>query len=234
MKYGRKSAGGGTTLDDRKNSEGYSDPTAYAVFKKLDREEKIRAMDIRRGDMFYINRGTKNLVGKPAVVVSNDKYNSTSNSVLVVYLSVSPSDDRQTHIAVRSGSRQSVAICESVSAVPVDWIGSRIGQCSEREMTNIEIGLLIALDLTVKEVPDEDPASEKPSEDEEESESKIAALTAERAAAVARMNDAIKKADYAYSELTASKEKCRKLQRQLASISKMYSEVCAFAVDETA
>lgn len=231
-----KTPGGGTTLADRKNSEGYADPTAYAVLKKLDREEKIRAMDIRRGDMFYINRGgaSGNLAGKPAVVVSNDKFNGTSNSVVVVYLTVAPTDDRQTHISVRSGTRPSYAVCESASAVPVEWVGTMIGQCSEREMTNIEIGLLIALDLAAKDVPaDEQPVDIEPERDQETA-NKIAELTAARDIARARMNDAMIMADKMHSELDASHEKCRKLQRQLASISQMYSEACAFAIDETA
>ena len=79
-----KTPGGGTTLADRKNSEGYSDPTAYAAMRRIEKGEAMSngTFDIRRGDIFYVNRfptvGSEIHTGRPAIVVSNNEIHENS------------------------------------------------------------------------------------------------------------------------------------------------------------
>lgn len=108
--------------------------------------------DIKRGEMFYINRGgqpkgSEQYADRPAVVVSNDKNNENSNVVEIVYMTTQPKTDLPTHVVVRSTGRVSTVLCEQVYSVSVERIGSYIGECTEKEMENIDIALMISLQL---------------------------------------------------------------------------------------
>ena len=109
--------------------------------------------DIKRGEMFYISRGGVSYNGseqhsdRPAVVVSNDKNNENSNVVEVVYMTTQPKTDLPTHVTVRSTGRPSTVLCEQVYSVSTERIGTYIGECSDKEMENIDIALMISLQL---------------------------------------------------------------------------------------
>lgn len=109
--------------------------------------------DIKRGEMFYIGRGGASYKGseqhadRPAVVVSNDKNNENSGVVEIVYMTTQPKTDLPTHVTVRSTGRVSTVLCEQVYSVSTERIGSYIGQCTEKEMENIDIALMISLQL---------------------------------------------------------------------------------------
>lgn len=109
--------------------------------------------DIKRGEIFYISRGGASYNGseqhadRPAVVVSNDKNNENSNVVEIVYMTTQPKKDLPTHVTVRSTGRISTVLCEQVYSVAVERVGTYIGQCSNAEMQNIDIALMISLQL---------------------------------------------------------------------------------------
>lgn len=109
--------------------------------------------NIKRGEMFYISRGGVSYSGseqhsdRPAVVVSNDKNNENSNVVEVVYMTTQPKTDLPTHVTVRSTGRPSTVLCEQVYSVSTERIGTYIGECSDKEMENIDIALMISLQL---------------------------------------------------------------------------------------
>lgn len=109
--------------------------------------------DIKRGEMFYINRGGASYNGseqhsdRPAVVVSNDKNNENSNVVEIVYMTTQPKTDLPTHVTVRSTGRVSTVLCEQVYSVSIDRVGTYIGECTDKEMENIDIALMISLQL---------------------------------------------------------------------------------------
>ena len=109
--------------------------------------------NIKRGEMFYISRGGVSYNGseqhsdRPAVVVSNDKNNENSNVVEVVYMTTQPKTDLPTHVTVRSTGRPSTVLCEQVYSVSTERIGTYIGECSDKEMENIDIALMISLQL---------------------------------------------------------------------------------------
>lgn len=109
--------------------------------------------DIKRGEMFYISRGGASYNGseqhadRPAVVVSNNKNNENSNVVEVVYMTTQPKTDLPTHVTVRSTGRVSTVLCEQVCSVSTERVGTYIGECTDKEMENIDIALMISLQL---------------------------------------------------------------------------------------
>ena len=110
--------------------------------------------NIKRGEMFYISRGGVSYNGseqhsdRPAVVVSNNKNNENSNVVEIVYMTTQPKTDLPTHVTVRSTGRPSTVLCEQVYSVSTERIGTYIGECSDKEMENIDIALMISLQLS--------------------------------------------------------------------------------------
>ena len=113
--------------------------------------------DIKRGEMFYISRGGASYNGseqhsdRPAVVVSNNKNNENSNVVEIVYMTTQPKTDLPTHVTVRSTGRStgriSTVLCEQVYSVSTERVGTYIGECTDKEMENIDIALMISLQL---------------------------------------------------------------------------------------
>ncbi len=109
--------------------------------------------DIKRGEMFYISRGGASYNGsekhsdRPAVVVSNNKNNENSNVVEIVYMTTQPKTDLPTHVTVRSTGRPSTVLCEQVYSVSTERVGTYIGECTDKEMENIDIALMISLQL---------------------------------------------------------------------------------------
>lgn len=112
-------------------------------------------MDIKRGDIYYIGKyptiGSEQQAGRPAIIVSNEKNNQHSSTVEVVYLTTQPKVDLPTHVTIYSAPRESTALCEQVTSVSVDRIGDKMGRLTDREMTQVDIALLVSLDLTIGE-----------------------------------------------------------------------------------
>lgn len=111
--------------------------------------------DIKRGEIFYISRGgyqqgSEQHADSPAVIVSNDKNNENSSVVEIVYMTTQPKIDLPTHVTVRSTGRVSTVLCEQVYSVSTERVGQYIGQCSDVEMDNIDIALMISLQLDGK------------------------------------------------------------------------------------
>lgn len=111
--------------------------------------------EIRRGDIYYIDKyptiGSEQQAGRPAIIVSNEKNNQHSATVEVVYLTTKPKADLPTHVTISSAPRESIALCEQVTSVSVDRIGDKAGRLTRREMTQVDIALLVSLDLTMEE-----------------------------------------------------------------------------------
>lgn len=91
--------------------------------------------------------GSEQHADRPAVVVSNNKNNENSNVVEVVYMTTQPKTDLPTHVTVRSTGRISTVLCEQVYSVSTERVGTYIGECTDKEMENIDIALMISLQL---------------------------------------------------------------------------------------
>lgn len=116
-------------------------------------------MGIKRGDIYYIDRspyyqttGSEQQPGRPAIVVSNDANNEHSETVEVVYLTTRPKKDLPTHIDIRSSAKPSVALCEQVTTVSAERIGSYVGSCTEQELVMLEAALAISLNIAEPKV----------------------------------------------------------------------------------
>lgn len=161
-------------MADKLNAERYSDPTAYFAMRNIEQEERRKkSMSFKRGEIYYIESsfsttGSEQRPGRPAVIVSNDKNNAHSTTVEVVYLTTQPKADLPTHVLIRSLNRESTAICEQITTVAMERIGTFKGKVTETEMANIEIAMLVSLDLMMgaqqekTPEPKEEPPAESP------------------------------------------------------------------------
>ena len=99
-------------------------------------------MEIKRGSIWYVESsyaavGSEQRPGRPAIVVSNDKNNQHSGTVEMVYLTTQPKHDLPTHVTIHSTNRVSIAICEQITTVAVERIGSYYGQATDEEMPRL-------------------------------------------------------------------------------------------------
>ena len=113
----------------------------------------MREFQIRRGDIFYVNRfgdtfGSEQRSGRPAIVVSNDMNNEFSQTIEIVYCTTKPKKDLPTHVTVWSTNTPSTVLCEQISTVDKNKLGDYIGNCNEGEMKAIDEAMCISLDLS--------------------------------------------------------------------------------------
>lgn len=118
-------------------------------------------MEFKRGEVFYIHKmattGSEQESGRPGIIVSNDTNNAYSPVVEVVYLTTQPKKDLPTHVSIRSTGVPSTALCEQITTVSIDRIGSYAGTCTEEEMERIEYCMMVSLGMSADAYePDED------------------------------------------------------------------------------
>lgn len=118
---------------------------------------------MKRGEIYYIEslyneEGSEQRAGRPAIIVSNDLCNESSPVVEVVYLTTQPKNDMPTHVDIRSTQRNSVALCEQISSVSKDRVGSYYATCTDYEMLMVDAALAISLGLNF----DSPKSKEKP------------------------------------------------------------------------
>jgi len=141
-------------MADKRNAEGYWDPTTYQAIKNIEQTERSRKMEIKRGDIYYIDSiyatGSEQRGGRPAIIVSNEKNNQHNTTVEIVYLTTQPKNDLPTHVTIRSSAKESIALCEQITSVSTDRIGSYKGRVSDTEMMSLNIALQISLGLSTQ------------------------------------------------------------------------------------
>lgn len=84
---------------------------------------------------------------RPAIIISNDNLNATSEVVEVIYLTTQPKKDLPTHVCVNSTGVASMAICEQIDSVSTTLVCGKVGCCSEAEMAAIDRALLHSLGI---------------------------------------------------------------------------------------
>lgn len=108
--------------------------------------------EVRRGDIFYIANSkcyaTNPSVeaGRPGIVVSCDELNEHSPSVEVVYLTTKDKKPMATHIPILC-KINSTALCETIYTVSKDRLGDYVRTCSDKEMAEIDKGMLHSLGI---------------------------------------------------------------------------------------
>lgn len=110
--------------------------------------------NINRGEIYWIapgdfERGGENTIrsDRPAIIVSNEEINKSNYTYVVVFLTTRPKRDEKTHITIRSSSRTSTALCEQITTVSAEQIGSYIGTCTPEEMDAVDRGCMIAMGI---------------------------------------------------------------------------------------
>ncbi|MBR3972924.1 MAG: type II toxin-antitoxin system PemK/MazF family toxin [Oscillospiraceae bacterium] len=119
---------------------------------------------ISRGDMFYIYKymvcGCEQMAGRPAIIVSNDACNRSSETVEVIYLTTQDKTPLPTHVAITSSPKESTALCEQITTVSVDRIGDYCGHLTEEEVTAVDDAIRISLALKQeKSIPSAEPTA---------------------------------------------------------------------------
>ena len=116
---------------------------------------------MRRGDIYYVSNhnttGAEIAKSRPAVIVSDNTLNATSEAVEVVFLTSQPKREMHTHAIIHATGRESVALCEQVNTVARSRLGDYFGHCNEDEMARIDHALLASLGLTAPEPEQADP-----------------------------------------------------------------------------
>lgn len=117
---------------------------------------------IRRGDIYYVIKsghqtGSEQQAGRPAVIVSNNENNRYCETVEIVYCTTKAKTVIPTHIEIESTPQRSTVLCEQVTTVSTDRLGSYIGMCSDEEMELIDKAVLISLGLVMPEEKHESP-----------------------------------------------------------------------------
>lgn len=120
---------------------------------------------VKRGDIFYIanskfySTDPSNEAGRPGIIVSNDTLNEHSPVVEVVYLTAKDKKPMPTHVGILC-KIPSTALCETIYTVTKDRLGDFVRSCTDKEMAEINRGMLCSLGITAPVVEREVETSE--------------------------------------------------------------------------
>lgn len=112
---------------------------------------------MKRGEIYYIHMrptvGAEISKARPAVIVSNNALNQTSDVVEVVYLTTQPKKELPTHAFINATGVESTVLCEQIDTVSTLLVGDYCATCSADEMLAIDHGLRASLDLAAPKRP---------------------------------------------------------------------------------
>lgn len=106
----------------------------------------------KRGEIYYVNPNysevsTEIWSGRPGIIVSNDKNNKFNNNVLVVYLTTKPKGNYPTNVPINATGKPSTALCDQVTVVAKERLGTDCYVCTAKEMAEIDKALAVALGI---------------------------------------------------------------------------------------
>lgn len=108
---------------------------------------------IHRGDIFWIRQdygaiGSEQKKNRPAIIVSNDKNNTYSETVEIVYLTTAEKKPMPTHITIETMGKQSTALCEAIYTVDKGRLENYYCTLTTEEMKLVDQAVLVSLGLT--------------------------------------------------------------------------------------
>ena len=102
---------------------------------------------LKRGDVYYvIPHNGRHGAGYPAVILSDGDLNYNKR-VNAVQLTLFPRGLLSTDVVVEATGTPSVARCAVIQAIPVEWLGDYIGECTEEELEDISNAVAHSLGL---------------------------------------------------------------------------------------
>ncbi len=114
---------------------------------------------MNRGDIYWANlaprSGSEQSGRRPVIIMSHDAFNQTSGwrSIIVVPISTSVGQKRRgpTVVALPAGMTglptDSIALCHQITTLDRAKLTDKIGAVPEELLTQVEQGLLAALDI---------------------------------------------------------------------------------------
>lgn len=116
---------------------------------------------LKRGEIYYIanskqylsDDGSQFSPGRPAIIVSHDALNRASPVVEVVYLTTTDKKELPTHVSI-TGRVPSIALCENISTVKRERVGTFVRTCTDDEMKALNECLKHSLGIEEK-VPED-------------------------------------------------------------------------------
>lgn len=108
---------------------------------------------IHRGDIFWIRQdygaiGSEQKKNRPAIIVSNDKNNTYSETVEIVYLTTAEKKPMPTHVTIETMGKQSTALCEAIYTVDKGRLENYYCTLTTEEMKLVDQAVLVSLGLT--------------------------------------------------------------------------------------
>lgn len=107
-----------------------------------------------RGEVYYVyptgnEIGSEQHDGRPAIIVSNNQNNKNASTLEIVYLTTQEKKPLPTHVHINAAGKlkESTAICEQVLTVDKTRMDEYIGVLCDKEMRDIEFGLMVSLGL---------------------------------------------------------------------------------------
>ena len=107
-----------------------------------------------RGEVYYVyptgnEIGSEQHAGRPAIIVSNSQNNKNSSTLEIVYLTTREKRPMQTHVHINAAGKlqESTALCEQIFTVDKLRLNDYIGRLCDKEMQDIEFGLMVSLGL---------------------------------------------------------------------------------------
>ena len=130
------------------------------LYEKEMEEQKMREMqlhgdkkyegEVRRGDIFFFDKsnvtGVEQQGGRPGVVVSNNACNSSSDFVLVCYLTTQEKTKLPTHVPVKC-EQNSICLCEQIHCLSKEKMQRYCCTATTEEMDKIDKALMLTLGL---------------------------------------------------------------------------------------
>lgn len=111
--------------------------------------------EIHRGDIFYFDKsytvGVEQQGGRPGIIVSNDACNSTSEFLLVCYLTTQPKTDLPTHVPIMC-EQQSICLCEQVHTLSKEKMQKYYCSATPEEMKEVDKALSIGLGIDINNI----------------------------------------------------------------------------------
>lgn len=110
---------------------------------------------VRRGEIYIINLGkgdgSRQSGIRPCIIVSNDKNNKFSPTVNVIPIT---SNNKKTHLPIHviipascGLNADSIALIEQEVTIDKSWVMTKIGECNEYVMQNINKAIKIQKDI---------------------------------------------------------------------------------------